>query len=98
MTFLAELISAVPSVWGVKEPRQRRSPRALALVSQACRNRGLDFIVGGAVSIDALASMQRFKAIHLDHFENRKVVFSGSALDSLDLAKALRQAVHFELL
>ena len=45
-----------------------------------------------------MANLKRFKAIHLDRFETRKVVFSGSALDSPDLAKALRKAVHFELL
>lgn len=72
--------------------------KAVEIAAQACRDRGLDFIVGGAVSIDALANLQRFKAIHLDRFETRKVVFSGSALDSPNLAKALRQAVHFELL
>jgi hypothetical protein len=72
--------------------------KAVEITAQACRDRSLDFIVGGAVSIDALANLQRFKAIHLDRFETRKVVFSGSALDSPDLAKALRQAVHFELL
>jgi len=66
--------------------------------SRACLKRGLDFVVGGAVSIDALASLQRIKAIHLNRFETRKVVFSGAALDSPHLAKALRQAVHFELL
>ncbi|MCP9904720.1 aldolase [Cyanobium sp. BA5m-10] len=72
--------------------------KAVEVASKACRDRGLDFIVGGAVSIDALANLQRIKAIHLDRFETRKVIFSGSALDSPDLAKALRQAVHFELL
>lgn len=72
--------------------------KAVEVAAQACRDRGLDFIVGGAVSIDALANLRRFKTIHLDRFETRKVVFSSSALDSPDLAKALRQAVHFELL
>lgn len=72
--------------------------QAVESAAQACRERGLDFVVGGAVSIDALANLQRFKAVHLDRFETRKVVFSGSALDSPSLAKALRQAVHFELL
>lgn len=66
--------------------------------SAACRDRGLQFVVGGAVSIDALANLQRFRAVHLDRFETRKVVFSGAALDSPNLAQALRQAVHFELL
>jgi len=71
---------------------------AVEAASQACCDRGLDFVVGGAVSIDALANLQRFKAIHLDRFETRKVVFGSSALDSPHLAQALRQAVHFELL
>lgn len=72
--------------------------KAVEVAAHACHDRGLDFIVGGAVSIDALGNLKRFKAIHLDRFETRKVVFSGSALDSPDLAKGLRQAVHFELL
>jgi hypothetical protein len=71
---------------------------AVENVAQACRDKGLQFVVGGAVSIDALANLKRFKAVHLDRFETRKVVFSGSALESPSLAKALRQAVHFELL
>jgi len=72
--------------------------QAVESAAQAARENGLDFVVGGAVSIDALANLQRIKAVHLDRFETRKVVFTGSALDSPFLAKALRQAVHFELL
>lgn len=71
---------------------------AVEAAAKDCHERGLDFVVGGAVSIDALANLQRFKAIHLDRFETRKVVFSGSALESPSLGMALRQAVHFELL
>lgn len=72
--------------------------QAVEAAARACARVGLEFVVGGAVSIDARANLQRFKAIHLDRFETRKVVFSGAALDSPDLAEALRQAVHFELL
>jgi 2-keto-3-deoxy-L-rhamnonate aldolase RhmA len=71
---------------------------AVESAAEACKRHGLEFVVGGAVSIDALANLKRFKAVHLDRFETRKVVFSGSALESSDLEKALRQAVHFELL
>jgi methylmalonyl-CoA mutase cobalamin-binding subunit len=71
---------------------------AVETAAHACRDKGLEFVVGGAVSIDALDNLKRFKAIHLDRFETRKVVFSGSALESPNLARALRQAVHFELL
>jgi citrate lyase beta subunit len=66
--------------------------------SNACLTAGLEFVVGGAVSIDALQNLQRFKAIYLTRFETRKVVFEASALDRQNLAHALRQAVHFELL
>jgi hypothetical protein len=71
---------------------------AVEYAAEACKRHGLDFVVGGAVSIDALDNLKRFKAVHLDRFETRKVVFSGAALDAADLEKALRQAVHFELL
>jgi hypothetical protein len=67
-------------------------------VSLACLKSGLDFVVGGAVSIDAVPNLKRFRKIHLNRFETRKIVFSGEALNSPNLAQALRQAVHFELL
>lgn len=80
---------------GIESERVTASVEAAA---RACLERELQFVVGGAVSIGAFESLQRFKAIHLDRFETRKVVFSGAALDSPNLALALRQAVHFELL
>ncbi|MEB3199261.1 MAG: aldolase [Synechococcaceae cyanobacterium] len=77
------------------------SEQVTALAEQAselCRRRGLDFVVGGAVSIDALQNLRRFRQIHLTRFETRKVVFRGEALDDEGLAQALKDAVHFELL
>jgi hypothetical protein len=71
---------------------------AAETASQACRDHNLQFVVGGAVSSDALHNLRRFKAIHLDRFETRKVVFQGSALDSPNISQALLKAVHFELL
>jgi hypothetical protein len=71
---------------------------AVETASKACLKHGLQFVVGGAVSIDALHNLRKFKAIHLDRFETRKVVFSGAALDAQNISEALRQAVHFELL
>ena len=61
--------------------------------------RGLDFVVGGAVSIDALHPTSNVSnAIHLSRANAAKVIFNSEALDLPNLAKALRQAVHFELL
>ena len=63
-----------------------------------CKDNGLEFVVGGAVSSDALVSLRRFDDVHLDRFETRKVVFQAAALGEKNLPDALRQAVHFELL
>jgi len=67
-------------------------------VARSCRSRGLQFVVGGAISSDALPNLRRFNAVHLDRFETRKMVFQSSALGSEELPQALRNAVHFELL
>jgi len=67
-------------------------------VARLCRSRGLQFVVGGAISSDALSSLRRFNAVHLDRFETRKIVFQSAALGLENLDVALRQAVHFELL
>lgn len=63
-----------------------------------CRDAGLDFVVGGAVSIDALENLRRFDAVHLTRFETRKVVFRAKALTNQNLEQSLKDAVHFELL
>ncbi len=67
-------------------------------VARLCRAKGLQFVVGGAVSIDALSNLRRFHAVHLDRFETRKMVFQASALGAENLPQVLRNAVHFELL
>lgn len=64
----------------------------------ACQDAGLDFVVGGAVSIDALDNLKRFNSVHLTRFETRKVVFQADALNRPGLEAALKDAVHFELL
>jgi 2-keto-3-deoxy-L-rhamnonate aldolase RhmA len=64
-----------------------RVTASVETAARACLDHGLQFVVGGAVSIDALANLQRFKAVHLTRFETRKVVFSGAALDSPNLSR-----------
>jgi hypothetical protein len=66
--------------------------------SKACKKNGLDLVVGGAVSSDALRQLKRINQHFLTRFETRKVVFASGALDSANIDEALLNAVHFELL
>lgn len=67
-------------------------------VSKLCASKGLELVMGGAISIDALPSLKRVHATGLTRFETRKVVFAGDAAVSANIEDGLLNAVHFELL
>ena len=58
----------------------------------------LDYVVGGAVSVDTLPSLKEIYSNYLTRFETRKIIFNADALNSNDIKDGLIEAVHFELL
>ena len=66
--------------------------------AHAAKSAGLDLVVGGAVSSDALPQLLRINNAYLTRLETRKVVFSSKSLLSEQIKDALLNAVHFELL
>jgi hypothetical protein len=58
----------------------------------------LDYVVGGAVSIDTLPSLKEINNQYLSRFETRKIIFNADALNSNNIKDGLIEAVHFELL
>lgn len=74
--------------------------------AKRCKDAGLDFVVGGGVSRDALGVLAEIRATHLSRFETRKIIFDAASLpegseadlEDTPVAKGLLAAVHFEIL
>jgi citrate lyase beta subunit len=65
---------------------------------ECCLGSGIDMVVGGAVSIDALNALKRIKETNLKRFETRKVIFDAAAIESPSIEAGLLEAVKFEML
>ena len=84
--------------WGRDAINEDRITDYCIKAGTVCKPTGLDLVVGGAVSMDALPMLAQINANYLSRFETRKIIFSNAALSIPDVDKALLHAVHFELL
>ena len=84
--------------WGRDEVNSERTKTYCLHTSSLCQSKGLDLVVGGGVSADAVDFLREIRRSHLSRFETRKIIFGQDALDISDIYDGLRIAVHFELL
>jgi hypothetical protein len=70
---------------------------AVLRVATASAEAGLELVVGGAVSTEAISALREIQRIRLDRFETRKVIFAGEAVQSPSIVAGIRNAVEFEL-
>lgn len=83
---------------GRDQVNERTITDAGLTVARACRDADLELVVGGSVSIDAIDALREIRAVRLDRFETRKVLFDGAALETRHIAAGIANAVDFELL
>lgn len=67
-------------------------------VATKCKQKNLEFVIGGAISVDALDVLKEIERIKLNRFETRKIIFSGDSVHNATVKDCLLKAVHFELL
>jgi hypothetical protein len=76
---------------------ERSITDAVLRTAEACRQHDIDLVVGGSVSAEAAAPLREMRAIRLDRFETRKVVFDGAAAETAEFEAGIAHAVAFEL-
>ncbi len=67
-------------------------------VSKKCKERGIEFVLGGGISSKSIDFLLHLSDIHLTRFETRKCIFDPLMLKNDKASSVLLQAVHLELL
>lgn len=80
-----------------KAINDRQITDAVLQVANACATNDLTLVVGGSVAVEAGAALREIRAVRLDRFETRKVIFDGSMAESARFEAGIANAVAFEL-
>lgn len=71
----------------------------IANVGEACRDHGLELVVGGGVSPDSIPLLTAILPTRLDRIETRKVIFDATVVEEPAIARGgMELAIEFELL
>ncbi|NOU02702.1 MAG: aldolase [Novosphingobium sp.] len=70
---------------------------AVLRVARVCALNNLELVVGGSVAPASIDALRQFRAVRLDRFETRKVVFDGAAVETASIEAGIQNAVDFEL-
>jgi hypothetical protein len=79
------------------EINSRRITDSVLIAAQACANYDLTLVVGGSVAVEAGPALREIRAVRLDRFETRKVIFDGAIVETSAFEAGIANAVAFEL-
>lgn len=79
----------------VNSEEMARYVNSVAATAKAQR---VDMVMGGGVTKDSIDLLRGARAVRLDRFETRKVIFDGAVLDGNRTEEGLSLAIDFELL
>lgn len=66
-------------------------------VAKSCKEHNLEYVVGGAVTLESIDILKEIKSVFLTRFETRKVIFSSESIN-MNAPLYLKNAIEFELL